>query len=155
MFRDATPRRELVAAARWPPRIDGARLEARAADGWTTPTELADTLVREHDVPFRTAHAITGRLIAARRDPERPLVALAEASAEPAGHAPHALEPALAEILSPRHFVAVRRTHGGPAPEEARARVGSQARPRGRIRVARRRRQATPRRSGGPNGARL
>jgi argininosuccinate lyase len=25
---------------------------------------------------------------------------------------------ALAEILSPRHFVDVRRTHGGPAPEE-------------------------------------
>jgi len=25
---------------------------------------------------------------------------------------------ALANILSPRHFVAVRKTHGGPAPEE-------------------------------------
>jgi hypothetical protein len=27
-------------------------------------------------------------------------------------------ESALAEVLSPAHFVRVRRTHGGPAPEE-------------------------------------
>ena len=31
----------------------------------------------------------------------------------------------LAEILSPRHFVEVRRTHGGPAPSETRRALGA------------------------------
>ena len=63
MFRDATRAVKLVAAAMATAEFDAAGLEAGAAEGWTTLTELADTLVREHDVPFRTAHAI-----AARRD---------------------------------------------------------------------------------------
>jgi hypothetical protein len=59
-------------------------------------------------------------LIAARgREPHRPVAdALAEASKEVLGAPITYSEAALAEILSPRHFVAVRRTHGGPAPEE-------------------------------------
>ena len=70
MFRDATRAVKLVAAAMATAEFDAERLEARAADGWTTLTELADTLVRDHGLPFRTAHAITARLIAAReRDP--------------------------------------------------------------------------------------
>jgi argininosuccinate lyase len=59
-------------------------------------------------------------LIAARQhDPQRPLAALvAEASRELLGAPIEYSEAALAEILSPRHFVEVRRTPGGPAPEE-------------------------------------
>ena len=104
------------------------RLEARAADGWTTLTELADTLVRDRGLPFRTAHAVAARLVAARqREPERPLSALvAEASRELFGSAVEYTDATLAEILSPRHFVAVRRTPGGPAPEQtARASAAS------------------------------
>ena len=40
--------------------FDVARLAARAGDGGTTLTELADTLVRDHGMPFRTAHAHRG-----------------------------------------------------------------------------------------------
>src|SRR3989441_10843024 len=77
MFRDATRAVKLVAAAMATAAFDAKRLEARAGDGWTTLTELADTLVRDHQVPFRTAHAITASLIAAReRDPRGPLSAL-------------------------------------------------------------------------------
>ena len=120
MFRDAMRAVKLVAAAMTTAQFDAARLEARAGDGWTTLTELADTLVRDHAMPFRTAHAIAGRLIAARqREPDRPLAdALTAASADVLGAPVVYSDPALAEILSPRHFVAVRRTLGGPAPEE-------------------------------------
>ncbi len=120
MFRDATRAVKLVAAAMTTAQFDAERLESRAGDGWTTLTELADTLVRDHELPFRTAHAIAGRLIAARqREPNRPLAdALAAASSDVLGAPIKYSETALAEILSPRHFVDVRRTLGGPAPEE-------------------------------------
>ena len=120
MFRDATRAVRLVAAAMTTAEFDAARLEARAGDGWTTLTELADTLVRDHALPFKTAHAIAGRLVAGRqRDPDRPLAELlADASTELLGAPLAYSQAALAHILSPRHFVEIRRTFGGPAPEE-------------------------------------
>src|SRR5262245_27978766 len=120
MFRDATRAVKLVAAAMTTAEFDAARLEARAADGWTTLTELADTLVRDHGLPFKSAHGIASRLIAARqRDRTRSLSeALADASREILGSPLTYSDAQLAEILSPRHFVNVRRTPGGPAPEE-------------------------------------
>jgi argininosuccinate lyase len=120
MFRDATRAVKLVAAAMRTAVFDPARLEGRAAEGWTTLTELADTLVRDHQVPFRTAHAIAARLVAGRqREPQRPLAELlGEASADLLGAPLTYTDSALADILSPKHFVAVRRTRGGPAPEE-------------------------------------
>ena len=72
MFRDATRAVKLVAAAMSTAEFDAARLEARAGDGWTTLTELADTLVREHGLPFSAAHAIAGapdRRASARPEP--------------------------------------------------------------------------------------
>jgi len=119
-FRDATRATRLVAAAVGSAEFDASALEARAADGWTTLTELADTLARDRGVPFKTAHAIAGRLMAARqRDRDRPLAALlADVSGDLLGAPIHYTDGALAEILSPRYFVDIRRTHGGPAPEE-------------------------------------
>jgi argininosuccinate lyase len=119
-FRDATRTVKLVAAALATAELDPERLEARAADGWTTLTELADTLVREHGLSFRTAHAIARSLAAARQaDPGRPLAALlSEQSAAMLGRPIEYSEPELARILSPRHFINIRRTYGGPAPEE-------------------------------------
>jgi len=120
MFRDATRAVKLVAAAMTTAEFDPVRLEARAGDGWTTLTELADTLVRDHGLPFRTAHAIAGRLMTARqRDADRPLAdVLADVSKEVAGAPIAYSEAALAKILSPRYFVTVRCTLGGPAPDE-------------------------------------
>ena len=90
MFRDATRAVKLVAAAMSTAEFDAARLEARAGDGWTTLTELADTLVRDHGLPFRTAHAIAAHCCrrTAARSPDRPLAALlADASTRTARHA--------------------------------------------------------------------
>jgi argininosuccinate lyase len=120
MFRDACRAVRLVAAAMTTVQFDPVALESRAAGGWATITELADTLVREQGVSFGAAHAIAVRLIAAHdREPARPLAALlAEACREVAGTAFDYSEARVADLLSPRRFVEVRRTPGGPAPEE-------------------------------------
>jgi argininosuccinate lyase len=122
MFRDAIRTVKLVAAVMATADFDANRLESKAAAGWTTLTELADTLVRDHRLPFRAAHAVTARLIAARQ--ERPALPLSEllttVTNEVLGVPVSYSEPELAQILSARHFVEVRRTHGGPAPEETR-----------------------------------
>src|SRR5262249_4797985 len=83
MFRDATRTVKLVAAAMSSAEFDAARLEASAADGWTTLTEVADTLVRDHGLPFRMAHTIASQLMSARcREPQKPM---SELLAEGAG----------------------------------------------------------------------
>ena len=84
-------------------------------------TELADSLTRDHGIPFRAAHAIARGLVAgSAQAPERSLSSLvAEISKEQLGTALVYTDAALVEILSPRHFVRVRRTLGGPSPEEA------------------------------------
>ena len=131
MFRDAMRTVRLVAAAMRTAEFDAPRLEARAGDGWTTLTELADTLVRDHGLPFQAAHAIAGRLIVARTEhASQPLAELlAEVSGDVLGVPIRYSDEELAAILSPRHFVNVRRTWGGPAPEEtARAAAVSRAR---------------------------
>jgi argininosuccinate lyase len=120
MFRDASRAVKLTAAAVTTAQFDAARLEERAGEGWTTLTELADTMTRDHRIPFRAAHAIAGRLMAARgRSPDRALSALVEEiSGELLGAALVYTDEQLTRILDPRHFVNVRRTPGGPAPDE-------------------------------------
>jgi argininosuccinate lyase len=120
MFRDALRAVTLVDAALRTAEFDVTRLEARAAEGGTTLTELADHLVRERDIPFKTAHAIVGRLMAARREhPGADLgAALTRVSQDLLGTGLHYSDSEIANIMSPRHFVDVRRTSGGPAPSE-------------------------------------
>jgi argininosuccinate lyase len=129
MFKDARRAVMLVAAAMAGAGFDVARLESQAAAGGTTMTELADHLVRTHGVPFRTAHAIAARLQQARAaKPEVPLGAtLATISSDLLGVPLQYTDAQIAEILSPRHFVNVRLTPGGPAPSET-ARAVAQSR---------------------------
>jgi argininosuccinate lyase len=120
MFHDATRMVTLAAAAMKLAEFDQARMGARAAEGGTTLTELADTLVRDHGLAFRTAHAVAAMLQKARiEDPDVALSgALAAASAAVLGLAIEYSEADLRRILSPQHFVRVRTTWGGPAPSE-------------------------------------
>jgi argininosuccinate lyase len=131
MFRDAGRATTLVAASMRGAQFDVARLASRAAEGGTTMTELADHLARRHGVPFRSAHAIAGRLLQAQRErPDAPLGAtLARISGDLLGVPIEYSDAQIADILSPRHFVEVRATLGGPAPAEtARALDGSRER---------------------------
>jgi argininosuccinate lyase len=121
MFRDATRMVTLVAAAMAVADFDTEKLASRAAAGGTTLTELADTLVRDHGMSFRNAHAIAALLLKARtEDPQAPLAGtLSKASAAVLGKALEYSEADLERIMSPAHFIEVRTTHGGPAPKEA------------------------------------
>jgi argininosuccinate lyase len=47
---------------------DAARLKKAAGDGYATATDLADWLVRALGLPFREAHHVTGRIVAAAAD---------------------------------------------------------------------------------------
>jgi argininosuccinate lyase len=118
MFRDAGRAVALTAAALRDAEFDVARLEAAAADGGTTLTELADRLVRDHGVPFGAAHAICGRMLAASRQSASASRAdlLEQASVDVLGRALHYEERELDRVLSAHHFVGVRCTPGGPAP---------------------------------------
>lgn len=102
--------------------VDRAHLLARSAKGFTTATELADTLVREKGLPFRTAHAIVARLVeiamAQGLAPNQVGVAMLEEAADMVTGRPLGLtEEALRRALYPTNFVAVRRVVGGPTPE--------------------------------------
>jgi argininosuccinate lyase len=120
MFRDATRTVTLVAATMRDADFNVSRLAERAGYGGTTLTELADTLVREQGLPFKTAHSIAALLLKARNeDPHAPLGnALAKASRALTGQEIVYSDERLDEIMSPRYFVRVRRTLGGPAPDE-------------------------------------
>jgi len=120
MFTDAARAVSLVAAA-----LEGAvfhtdALAARANQGWITVTELADTLTRDHGLPFKAAHHIASKLVAAAgAHPETPAATLLrDVSKEVVGREIVYTDAQLADVLSPVRFVQVRRTHGGPALEE-------------------------------------
>jgi argininosuccinate lyase len=120
MFRDAIRAVTLVGASMRGAEFDAARMEARAGEGGTTLTELADHLVRDRGVPFRTAHAIAGRLSGqcGLGDVKSLTVILGEVCREATGEPLELSAHELTEILSPRHFVDVRCTPGGPSPHE-------------------------------------
>jgi argininosuccinate lyase len=127
MFTDAIRAVQLVAAAMRSAQFDRARLAERAEMGWITLTELADTLARDHGVPFKTSHMIAARLITeCERTPSASrATVLRDVSAAVLGRAIEYDDAALNKILSARHFVSVRMTPGGPAPVETSRAIGA------------------------------
>jgi argininosuccinate lyase len=120
-FRDASRAIELVAAAMDAASFDVALMRRRAREHWVTITELADTLARDHGLPFTQGHAIAARVVRdAAASPGASLATLlATAAREVAGREVRLTDDELARVLSPEHFVEVRRTRGGPSPEVA------------------------------------
>ena len=97
-----------------------ANLEAAAASGFSTATDLADWLVRELDLPFREAHHVTGALVKMAEDAG---IDLPELSLEQM----HAVEPRITEgvfdVLGVANSVASRTSFGGTAPANVRDQV--------------------------------
>jgi argininosuccinate lyase len=120
MFTDAARAVSLAAAALEGASFNTDALAARASQGWITVTELADTLTRDHGLSFKTAHRIASKLVdAASATSGTPAAALLrDVSKDVAGREVIFTDAQLAEVLSPVRFVQIRRTHGGPAPEE-------------------------------------
>lgn len=96
------------------------RLEAAAASGFSTATDLADWLVREAGLPFRDAHHVTGTLVALaeKKGCDLPDLALEEMQA-----VNPAITAAIFDVLGVRNSVASRQSYGGTAPDQVRAQV--------------------------------
>ncbi|RVT43936.1 argininosuccinate lyase [Sphingobium algorifonticola] len=96
------------------------RMRALAESGYATATDLADWLVREADVPFREAHHITGRAVKLAEDRGVSLAAL------PLGDL-QAIDARITDsvhaVLTVDASVASRRSYGGTAPDQIRARI--------------------------------
>jgi argininosuccinate lyase len=92
---------------------DRARMAAAAGAGFSTATDLADWLVRVLGLPFRTAHHVTGRLVARAEADGVGLEALplAVMQAEHAG-----ITAGVYDVLSVAASVASRTSYGGTAP---------------------------------------
>jgi argininosuccinate lyase len=103
--------------------FDRAKLAARATDGFTTATEIADTLVRHAGLSFRQAHRVASAIV--RRSGGEPGAVtpelVAEAGREALGRAVHLTSEQLRAALDPWAFVRARTIPGGPAPEAVRA----------------------------------
>jgi len=87
---------------------------AAAGGGYSTATDLADWLVRVLKMPFRDAHHVTGRIVAAAEADNLPLDKLPLPAMQ-------AIEPRITAdvftVLSPENSVASRLSHGGTAPQ--------------------------------------
>jgi argininosuccinate lyase len=96
---------------------DAAAMRAAAGAGFSTATDLADWLVRKLGLPFRDAHRITGRIVAAAEAGNLTLDRLPL-------QAMQAIEPRIGRdalvALSPERSVESRRSYGGTAPQNVR-----------------------------------
>jgi len=104
MVRDMTP--------------DVARMKEAAGAGHATATDLADWLVRALKMPFREAHHVTGRIVAAAEEAGVALEGLPLATMQK-------VEPRITkdvfQVLSVERSVASRTSYGGTAPKNVRA----------------------------------
>ncbi len=97
-----------------------ANLEAAAASGFSTATDLADWLVRALGLPFRDAHHVTGALVKRAEEkgcdlPDLTLDEMRDAHAD--------ITDAVYEVLGVHNSVASRTSYGGTAPEQVRVQI--------------------------------
>lgn len=96
-------------------------MEQRAAQGFSTVTELADLLVREKGVSFRQAHQIIGRVVNELLDKSMGVRGLSsnmidKAAQEVLGNNMNLPEEEVKKALDPSYNVAAREVSGGPSP---------------------------------------
>ena len=95
-------------------------LEAAAASGFSTATDLADWLVQRLGLPFREAHHVTGRLVAKAEAqgcdlPDLPLRTMQSVH--------KGITDEIYSVLGVRNSVASRTSYGGTAPDQVRAQI--------------------------------
>ena len=94
------------------------RMRELAGSGFSTATDLADWLVRVLKVPFRTAHHVTGRLVAMA---EEQGVDLAQLSLQDMQSVEAGITADIFSVLTVEASVASRTSEGGTAPSNVRA----------------------------------
>jgi argininosuccinate lyase len=92
---------------------DVARMKEAAGAGYATATDLADWLVRTLEIPFRDAHHITGRIVAAAEQAGVPLEELPLAEMQ---KIEQRISKDVFKVLTVERSVESRVTHGGTAP---------------------------------------
>jgi argininosuccinate lyase len=90
-------------------------LKAAAASGFSTATDLADWLVRTQNLPFRTAHHVTGALVALAeaKGCDLPDLSLAEMQSAHPG-----ITQEVYSVLGVENSVRSRQSFGGTAPDQ-------------------------------------
>jgi argininosuccinate lyase len=99
-------------------RPDVTRMREASAHGYATATDLADWLVRELEMPFREAHHVTGRIVAAA---EKRGVALDRLPLTVMQEIEPRITAACQRVLSVDNSVKSRASIGGTAPRNVRA----------------------------------
>src|SRR5690606_24308112 len=100
--------------------INAASMKRAAGSGYSTATDLADWLVREAGLPFREAHHVTGRAVAAA---EARKVSLEKLSLEELREIDSRITADVFGVLSVTASVKSRSSFGGTAPQEVRRQV--------------------------------
>ena len=100
-----------------------ANIESKAAAGFVGATELANMLVRKHNVAFRTSHKIVGALVKALIDSKQTLMnatpeLLQKAAQEAAGIKLTVKKEDIVECTNPRKLIETYKVQGGPSPAE-------------------------------------
>ncbi len=95
-------------------------LEAAAASGFSTATDLADWLVRETNLPFREAHHVTGALVAMA---ESKGCDLPDLTLEDMQSVNKEITADIFDVLGVHNSVASRQSYGGTAPSQVRAQI--------------------------------
>jgi argininosuccinate lyase len=105
---------EMLASASF----DTERMREEAGKGFSTATELADSLVRSFGLPFRTAHNIVGRAV---QKGDLSLATLEKAAGEVGGGISLAgkglTQQDIDRMLNVKYSLELRKAPGGPAPE--------------------------------------
>jgi argininosuccinate lyase len=97
-------------------------MKEEAGKGFSTATELADSLVRTCNLPFRTAHNIVGRAV---QKGDLSLATLEKAAGEVGGGISLAgkglTQKGIDRMLDVKYSLKLRKAPGGPAPDAVRA----------------------------------
>ena len=95
-------------------------LEAAAATGFSTATDLADWLVRVLNMPFREAHHVTGTLVAMA---ESKGVDLPDLTLDEMQSVHSEIDGTIFDVLGVHNSVASRMSYGGTAPARVREQI--------------------------------
>jgi argininosuccinate lyase len=100
-------------------------MAAQSTAGFTTATELADTMVRATGIPFRTAHQIVGVLARSKGIPSLKDVDAVSSNLLGTGLSDRGLtEEMVTEAMDPLSNIKRRRITGGPSPDETGRAIG-------------------------------
>jgi argininosuccinate lyase len=95
-------------------------LKKRATENFITVTELADSIVRKENLPFRISHKIVGQCVKTAYEAKSEITyeMLQKISKEIVGRELNFTEDEFINTLTAEYFVSIRTIYGGSAPSE-------------------------------------